>query len=307
MAAGDWARRRWRRMATRWRLATRPTKTSPKQPVLPFATSILTLFSLEASMSKLRPAVVPLTLVVASAALLVAQDNPTFDVVSIKRSTSDGRGGGGRTLPDGSQRMTNMPIRNFILAASPVPVREVVGLPDWALTERYDVELKPPRGSSAAQRRQMMQAMFAERMQLVAHVEQRERDVFSLVVARTDGKLGPELKPSPNDCSPPARGTPPATRPTSLPTDKEILSRCGEVLNETGLDGFYSITLKFSPGHGPATALDPGATPTATLTTNDDVPDIFTALEEQLGLKLVHGKKMLPVFVVDHIERPTEN
>jgi uncharacterized protein (TIGR03435 family) len=79
----------------------------------------------------------------------------------------------------------------------------------------------------------------------------------------------------------------------------------GDIFNETGLDGFYSLTLKFSPRRGPQ-ALDPNAPPNAA-TPNDDAPDIFTALEEQLGLKLVRGKKQLPVFVVDHIERPTEN
>jgi uncharacterized protein (TIGR03435 family) len=111
-------------------------------------------------------------------------------------------------LPDGTQRMTNMPIRNFILAAAPVPTREVIGLPDWATTERYDVELKPPPGSTSAQRREMMRAMFADRMKLVAHIEQQERDVYSLVLARADGKLGPELKRSSLDCGPPPPGTP---------------------------------------------------------------------------------------------------
>jgi len=281
-----------------------------------------------------RPMLATLAWMAFTAALVSQDARVEFEVVSIKRSTSDGRGGG-RSFPDGSQRMTNIPIRNFILAASPVPTREVVGLPDWAMTERYDVALKPPPGSTPAQRRQMMQAMFADRMKLVAHVEQHERDVFSLVLARSDGRLGPDLKPSPNDCSPPLPGTPLPAPSTSRPTEKEILSRCGmmmgvgtivsggmkldnlvvsisglaggDVLNETGLDGFYSMTLKFSPRRGPAAPLDPGAAPTATAAANDDLPDIFTALQEQLGLKLVRGKKMMPVFVVDHIERPSEN
>ncbi len=229
--------------------------------------------------------------------------------------------------------MVNMAVRNFILTASPVVTREVIGLPDWATTERYDVEVKPPTGSTRKQIKQMWQVMWGDRFKLAAHVEQRERDVFSLVFAHRDGTLGPELKPSPNDCSPPPAGTPPPAPPTSRPTEKEIMSRCGammgvgmimsggvkldgfalslsglaggEVFNETGLDGFYSINLKFSPRRSPTT-IDPGA-PNAVTVPNDDQPDIFTALQEQLGLKLVRGKKTLPVFVVDHIERPSEN
>src|SRR4029077_8888238 len=87
----------------------------------------------------------PVTLL-ASIVLMSAQAPAPveFDVVSIKRNPGTTPGGGGRTLPDGTQMMSNMPIRNFVLAASPVPTREVVGLPDWATTERYDVTLKPP-------------------------------------------------------------------------------------------------------------------------------------------------------------------
>ena len=248
-----------------------------------------------------------------------------FDVVSIKRNASPTAGGGGRSLPDGTQVMTNMAVRNFILAASPVPTREVTGLPDWATTERYDVTLKPPPGSTSDQRKQMMQAMFADRMKLVAHIEQHERDVYSLMLARNDGKLGPELKPSTLDCGPRPPGTPPpAFVPPTGP--KDMLTQCGmmmrpgsivsggmkldglaislyglvggDVDNHTGLDGFYAVNLTFSVSRGRGVPID---------AVNDDAADIFTALQEQLGLKLQREKKMMPVFVVDHIERPSEN
>jgi len=271
--------------------------------------------------------------VLAMAATVSAQDPSKpleFDVVSIKRNTSVGGGNGGRTLPDGTEQMTNFAIRQFILGASPVQTDEVIGLPDWATTERYDVVLKPPPGSTSQQRRQMTQTMFADRMKLVAHVEQRERDVYIMTVARSDGRLGPELKPSPLDCSPPARGTPPPPPPaprTAPPTEKEVLGRCGMMLapgaivsggmklgtlvfplrglaggdveDHTGLEGFYAFTLRYSPQRRAGAPLDAAGL--------DEAPDIFTALREQLGLKLQREKKMMPVFVVDHIERPTEN
>jgi uncharacterized protein (TIGR03435 family) len=74
----------------------------------------------------------------------------------------------------------------------------------------------------------------------------------------------------------------------------------GEVEDQTGLDGFYAFTSTFSRQRGAAAPLDANAA-------GDDAPDIFTAVQEQLGLKLQREKKMMPVFVIDHIERPSEN
>jgi uncharacterized protein (TIGR03435 family) len=283
-------------------------------------------------MLALRPSLTAIVLTT-SAVALVAQDTPPrveFDIVSIKRNTSTTFSGGARTLPDGTSVLVNQPIRSIILGASPVQTNEIVGLPDWATTERYDITLKPPLGTKPAERRQMMQAMFADRMKLVAHMEQRERDTYSMVLTRADGQLGPELKKSSLDCGPRPPGTPPPPPPSAPLSEKEFATRCGmmmgrgvlvsggmlinglaqslyglvggDVTNDTGLEGFYALTLKFSPQRNAAApdAVSPNALP-------DDAPDIFTALQEQLGLKLVHGKKMLPVLVIDHIERPSEN
>jgi uncharacterized protein (TIGR03435 family) len=271
------------------------------------------------------------------ASLLAAQSTTPaeFEVVSIKPNTSPpGSGGGMRTLPDGSQRMVNATIRAVILSASPVPTREVLGLPDWANTERYDIVVKPPAGATPEQRREMWRTMFANRMKLVAHVESRERDAYSMVVARSDGKLGPELRKSTLDCGPPPAGSPPAPPPpppSGPPSPKEFLNRCGmmmgmttlvsggmpmaalagslyglvggEVENHTELEGYYAFTLTFARQRPPAAPPEVNGTVNA----SDDLPDIFTAVQEQLGLKLIRGKKTTPVFVVDHIERPTEN
>jgi uncharacterized protein (TIGR03435 family) len=280
----------------------------------------------------LRATAIALALTTSPVAL-VAQDTPArveFDVVSIKRNTSMTPSGGARSLPDGTAVLVNQSIRSITLGASPVQTSEIAGLPDWATAERYDITLKPPPGTRPAERRQMMRTMFADRMKLIAHVEQRERDVYSMVLAHADGRLGPELKKSSLDCGPRPRGTPPPPPPSGPPSEKEFASRCGmmmgrnvlvsggmpmnnlasslysfvggEVTNDTGLEGFYALSLKFSPRDG-IVPPDPGS-PSAR---SDDAPDVFTALEEQLGLKLVHAKKMMPVFVVDHIERPSEN
>jgi uncharacterized protein (TIGR03435 family) len=250
-----------------------------------------------------------------------------FDVVSIKRGAPDAAGSSMRTLPDGTSIMVNVRVQQFITSAAPVPVREVIGLPEWATTERYDVTAKPPAGSTPQQRSEMWRTLFAERMKLVAHVEERERDTFALVLARSDGRLGPQLKPSTLDCSPKPPGTPPAPPPPPPASENDYLNFCGgrfgngmivvgsttmdrlvlslagpagrQVFDRTGLKGNYALTLKHSP---PRT---PGTSPDAPLP--DDVPDFFTALQEQLGLKLQPEKSLVPVFVIDRIERPTQN
>jgi len=278
-------------------------------------------------------------LALSMAATASAQSPATqnFDVVSIKKSESTTQGGGMRSRPDGGMTMTNQPIRSILLSASPVQTREVIGLPDWANTERYDVTVKPPEGATREQVREMWRAMFADRMKLTAHVEQRERDVYSMVLAHADGRLGPELKKSTLDCGPRPAGSPPPPPPpppSGPPSPKDFVNRCGmmmgpsvivsggmpmnnlaaslygmvggEVENQTGLEGFYAFTLTFSRQRTGAAPLE-ATVNAAAAGASEDLPDVFTALQEQLGLKLVRGKKMMPVFVVDHIERPTEN
>jgi len=244
-----------------------------------------------------------------------------FDVVSIKPHRSDMAPGGGiETRPDGTFIMTNQPISTIMLSASPVQVREVAGLPDWAERDAYDIVAKPPAGATRAQRAEMMRNMFIERMKLVGHVEQRERTTFALIVARQDGRLGPGLKPSTLDCA-----RPPSAAPSQTPPDhSDAQNRCGMsmgpgsivsggitmdrlvhsfaslagglVNDRTGLKGEYAVTLRYAPPGLRADASPP-----------DDAPQFVTALQEQLGLKLQPEKTKVPIFVVDHIERPTPN
>jgi uncharacterized protein (TIGR03435 family) len=253
-----------------------------------------------------------------------------FDVASIKRNTSGQIGNAMRTMPDGTEVIVNSAIRNFLGAAYPSQSGEYVGLPDWAQSERYDLTVKPPAGATRDQQRQMWRALFADRMKLAAHDETIEQPIYNLVLARPDGRLGPKLTPSAHDCIAESaaarqRGGP----PPPLTTDADFLDSCGMrmgagriisggitmqnfvlslrglagrvVQDKTGLKGFYVMDFTYglanqTAGAGPAGAADP-----------TDAPSVFTALQEQLGLKLEPDKMPLQRVVIDHIERPTEN
>jgi uncharacterized protein (TIGR03435 family) len=259
-----------------------------------------------------------------------AQDSsPEFEVASIKRNTSGDLGNSMRSLPDGTEVMVNSPIRSFLGAAFPSESGQYIGLPDWAQTERYDITVKPPAGTARGQTQQMWRALFAERMKLVAHDETSEQPIYNLVLARSDGQLGPKLKPSSHDCIAESKAARERKEPPKpLTTDADFLDSCGlrfgaghligggmtlqmlslqlrglsgrVVQDRTGLTGFYTIDFTFAmPSQNPGA---PGAA-----TDPDAGPSVFTALQEQLGLKLESDKMPLQHVVIDHIERPTEN
>jgi uncharacterized protein (TIGR03435 family) len=246
-----------------------------------------------------------------------------FEVASIKRNVSGDLSNPAQILPSGEVRVVNTSVRGFIARAYAGEVGfEVVGLPSWAESERYDVVAKGKPNATTEEMQQMWRALLAERMKLAAHHETHEKPSYDLVMARKDGRLGPGLKPSTLDCTqPPTPGPPPArsemkafglSRCRTLTTDPAdettyagglTMSFLAQVLggtagrpivDKTGLDGYYSITIRYQ--RFPQRA---GVVPSP-----DDPPSVFTALEEQLGLKLEASKMQAQVMIVDHIERP---
>ena len=258
---------------------------------------------------------------------VAAQSPLEFDVSSIKRNLSDAQGGDTRRLPDGTYTATNISVRNLLPLAWPTEDFEYRNLPDWAIRNRYDVTVKPPPGASAAQIQEMWRALFKNRFTLEAHNEMREAPIYALVLARADGRLGPQLKPSPHDC--PALAAAAARAPVSSrstpPSEDEVMATCGSLFlpgrmiiggmqmstfarslsssvgriveDRTGLKGYYAITVSVATARpGVDVPGDPG-----------NAASIFTALEEQLGLKLEPARKPLQTVVIDRIEPPTEN
>jgi uncharacterized protein (TIGR03435 family) len=178
----------------------------------------------------------------------------------------------------------------------------------------------------------MMRALLAERFQLVVHNETRELPIYALVLARSDGKLGPELHKSDTDCNAVLaagqRGRGLAPPPPSQPGERlpcgirigmgtmtiggaplfqianAIANFIGRtVVDKTGLAGNYDANLTWTPDQMPQRP--PGAPEPPPIDPNG--PSIFTAVQEQLGLKLDSQKGPVAVLVIDRVERPKEN
>jgi uncharacterized protein (TIGR03435 family) len=256
-----------------------------------------------------------------SAWVLVAAQTPAgFEVASIKRNTS-GDAASTLDISRGQLRATNALLQPILRQAFEVMDTQIVGAPAWVANERYDILAKAPEGvTTAAAMRPLMRALLAERFKLAAHREQREMPVFALVRARNDGPGGPGFREAPIDCV----AAPAGAAPASPPPAQEEWPACAvrftpgllyvggyrlaevlrllaplvgrTILDETGITMAVQIRLAFRPQGRAATA--PDAAP-------DDRPDLFTAIEEQTGLKLESRRAPVDVLVIDALERPT--
>jgi uncharacterized protein (TIGR03435 family) len=238
--------------------------------------------------------------------LLDAHDKaPAYDVVSV-RSNNSNNGSMMIGSPADGFTARNVTLWDLIYNAYDVkPSTPIPGLPGWATTAHFDVEAKMDDGSYAALQRLppeqrnehkqlMLQSLLAHRFQLQIRHEITERPVYDLDVA----KGGFKLKEAPADEK--RRGISWGNgqlnmRPGSIArlafTLSDLLDR--NVVDKTGLAGNYDVSLTWTPDERRGT--------------DDSSPSIFTALEEQLGLKLVPSKSAVDIIVVDHVERPSEN
>jgi bla regulator protein BlaR1 len=271
-----------------------------------------------------------------SASLLEdAAVNPSFrfEVATIKPSRVDG---GPKTLLIMPDKFTslNFPLRDILMFAYDAKsTSQISGYPDWVTSAAFDIEAKEDEATAAALEkmprdernlrvRLMLQKLLEERFHLAVSHKTKDLPIYALVIA----KGGAKLKPSPGPIQPgasPEPGGPPKMRMgirlnglgdldgihTTLDMFASgILSRMPEVgdrvvVNKTGLAGYYDFTLKWTPENMP-----PGADGAdAGLPADNAAPGLFTALEEQLGLKLESQKGSVETLVVDSIDRPTPN
>ncbi len=224
----------------------------------------------------------------------------TFEVASIKLNTSGDRSSRTSGRP-GMLVMTNVPLKAIIEQAYQVKDFSLSG-PDWLDTVRFDIEAQLPAQGSREEMRNMLQALLVDRFKLASHRETKTLSAYALVVVKTGAKLK-EVEPGPGSTTG-GRGSVTSTR-TSMRQFADWLSTRMDhpVQDQTGLKGAYDIKLEWSPIEENAAA-NPDAAPPP----DNAGPTIFTALQEQLGLRLQAEKLPVEILVIDHIERtPTEN
>jgi uncharacterized protein (TIGR03435 family) len=261
------------------------------------------------NLAALKPIVVAVCLAVFAA----GQDTPTtpliFDVATIKLSNA-ATNNANVNFDTSKLLIRNLPLKSMMMMAYGVRESLISGLPGWADSARYDVDAKvtdpDPKifndDMTREQRREMMANLLADRFHLKVHIETKTLPVYELVIV----KGGPKIQPSPA-----VAGADPNLNRTRVNTSRstfdgsyvplpeltiqlsEILGRT--IIDKTGLTGKYDMHLKYQPN---------GALPSEPA---DGPPDLFTAMEEQLGLKLVPSKGPVETLIVDHIDQPTEN
>jgi uncharacterized protein (TIGR03435 family) len=269
-------------------------------------------------------------------------DRPAFDVSSIKPSKSGGPyiGRGGNAPEPGRFRAVNITLRfliaNAYLLTPGESVTRIFGAPNWIDSESFDVEAKAEGNPSPDRMRLMLQSLLADRFKLALHHETRQLPVYALVLAKP-GKMGLQLKPHSDDAKcvdPDAKAAPTRPRPGD-----PLPAFCGEfamfgappslreagnkitiamlveqlsnfvdrpIVDRTGLTGTYDATLEFAFAFKQGGA--PDGTANAMIPSDPSgPPSIFTALQEQLGLKLESQKGPADVLVIDHVEEPSPN
>lgn len=253
---------------------------------------------------------------------------PAFEVASVKPNTS----GDGRVLvmqqPGGRLNLVNVTLRLMIRNAYRVQDFQIVGGPDWLDSARFDVVAKAESGNPSPEQLQLMsRALLADRFKLVVRPEKREMPIYALVPAR-DGKPGPQLSKSDADCGPgaappgpPSPGQMPRcglmvgfgslrARGSTLDAFARSLSTFAGrvVVDRTAMTDRYDIDLSWTPDQIPRPAGggdQPVQVNGATIDPNG--PSLFTALQEQLGLKLESTKGPVDVLVVERAEKPAED
>jgi uncharacterized protein (TIGR03435 family) len=268
-----------------------------------------------------------------------------YEVVSIKPAepgNGGGRGRGGRGQPMDGLTMANVTIQLLFEQAFDVREDQISGAPSWLASERYDVNAKMDTALAdelqklslndrSAARGKMMQALLADRLKLDFHRETKERPIYSLIVA----KNGPKLQsPNPYAEITSADGSKRPISPANIgqllivqmhpgeftmmgfavPVSSLVSLLTGQldrpVFDRTALLGKYDITMKWAADDAdsavPGTTSQPSA-PRPLRIADFFGAGMFTAMQEQLGLKLEPGKGPVEIIVIDHIERPSGN
>jgi uncharacterized protein (TIGR03435 family) len=287
---------------------------------------------------KLITIVLGMVVVVGAAAQALVQ-NPKFDVASIKLHTTVSPGIVIDNEPGGRFVATNATARMLLSYAFPsLQDYQIIADEGWFTSDRFDVEARIDRTLTSDEAASAVRSLLEDRFQLKSHTEMREMSRYSLRVAKDGVKLHRVQSPA-SSAIPQAPSTPSANAATiprggsflgpgiieapaiTMPRLVKLLSAmaCRPVFDHTGIpEGDYEVHLHFTPEPCPGNARVFGAIPVNARSQGlPDVDDgatldssrlsIFTALQEQLGLKLESSKGPVEVLVIDSVSRPSEN
>ena len=243
---------------------------------------------------------------------MAADVNPEFEVSTIKPA-APGRGFSILVNRSGMLNTTSTSLADLLKFAYGLHPKQISGGPAWLESERFDITGKPAAEGipNPEQLKKMMQKLVVDRFQLKFHVEKKEQNVYAITAL----KSGIKITKSENNSPLPGFGGPPQNFNVRNATMAEfatvlqaqILDR--PVVDQTGLGSTrYDGILKFTPD-GPGGPGGPGANPNAPAAAGnpDAPPDIFTAFQQQLGLKLESTKAPVDMFVIDRVDKPSEN
>lgn len=239
----------------------------------------------------------------------------TFEVATVKPNVSGERMVQLQIEPGGRFRAVNATLRMLIEDAYELKPFQTSGAPGWLDSEHFDITAKADDSAPGPKDRDamlpMLRALLEERFKLSLRKESKEMPIYALVVGKNGPKFQKSEIPMPDPNAPPEPGRKgPMMRMgrgqlsgqgTEIEFLVTALSRnLGRlVIDKTGLTGRYDFKLEWTP--------DPGQMPSSDVAPVESGPTIFTALQEQLGLKLEAQKGPVDVYVIDHVEKPTAN
>lgn len=227
---------------------------------------------------------------------------PAFEVATIKPAAPSPDGHTHINYPQGDNfSAINITLLNLMQWAYNMPQKQILNVPSWLSSTRFDIQAKAdptdqakhlPSEQDHALKRRMVQNLFADRFHLKLHQETRNMPAYDLVLAKGGSKLQPSHSNGKTIGTGRAHFNAEGLT-TSLIADElsQIVGRI--VVDKTNLTGRYDLKLQWTPDDAPAT--------------DNSAPSFFTAIQEQLGLKLEPAKEPVPVLVIDHIDLPTPN
>lgn len=244
--------------------------------------------------------------------VMPADADPSFEVATIKPNDTDGSSLQALTFRGRNFITVNSSLADLIMFAYSVQSKQILGAPDWIDKDRYDINATPDQEGtpSADQVRLMIRKLLADRFQLKFHQDKRELSAFVLTV----GKDGSKLKQAQPNGNLHGIGVQPARSGAMMFANNAPISAFTSflqslvlgrpVVDQTGLTGRYDLTVTFTPdnslfnGHSPVPEPAEGV---------EAAPNLFDAIQQQLGLKLTAEKTQVDVLAIDHVEKPSAN